>query len=248
MRSKIILGIIITLVIAFISFIVLKMNDIADYLRLAILPLVTVYYFLSDYKKNSFFFSFLLIYSIGEFISVLYYFIPFPLYIENILYFFGNSLYIVAYIFLMLEIVRSMNFSEVISRFAVHLIILLGLNIYCIVLVSDVTIKSGFLANIYEHILEVAYNITVMILLTVALINYLYRDSKKAMNLLIGTLCIAFSEVIQVAYFYVSEIYILSLVYSILLVIAFLCIYIQNRMSYQECEIHKNKKRNELIV
>jgi len=240
MRSKIILGIIITLVVAFISLIVFKQNEVADYLRLAILPLVTVYYYLSDNKRNSFFFYFLLLYSIGEFISVLYYFIPFPLVIDNILYFSGNSLYIVAYIFLILEIVRSMIFLEVISRFAVHLIILLALNIYCISLISDVTIKSGVLVNIYEHILEVVYNMTVMILLTIALINYLYRDSKKAMNLLIGTLCIVFSEVIQVAYFYVSEIYMLSLVYSLLLVMAFLFFYIQNRMSYQECEIHKN--------
>lgn len=246
MRSKIILGIIITLAIAFISLIVFKQEDAADYLRIAILPLVTTYYCLSGNNRASFFFYFLLFYSFGEIITVLYYFIPLTLFIDNILYFLGNSLYIIAYVFLIFEILRSMNFSVIINRFTIHLIILFALDVYCIVLVSDVTIKSGVLENIYENILEVVYNMTVMILLTTALINYLYRDSKKAMNLLIGALCIVFSEVIQVAYFYVSEIPMLSIVYSMLLVMAFLFFYIQNSMTYQDNEMLKKQKINEL--
>ena len=246
MKSKIILGVIISLVVAFIGLVIFNQDDTADYLRLAILPLVTVYYSLSSNKRTSFFFYFLLLYSIGEIITVLYYFIPLTLLIDNILYFLGNSLYIIAYGFLIFEILRSMNFSKIFSRFAVHLIILFALDVYCIALVSDVTIKSGVLENIYENILEVVYNMTIMLLLTAALINYLYRDSKKSMNLLVGALCIVFSEVIQVAYFYVSEIPMLSVVYSLLLVMAFLFFYIQNSMTYQDYEMHKKQKINEL--
>ena len=73
-----------------------------------------------------------------------------------------------------------------------------------------------------------------MLLLTVTLVNYISKDAKKAMNLLLGSLCIVFSEVIQVAYFYVSDINILGVVYSILLIIAFFFFYLQSSMAYEK--------------
>jgi hypothetical protein len=84
--------------------------------------------------------------------------------------------------------------------------------------------------------MEVVYNIVIMLLLTMALVNYISRDSKKAMNLLIGSLCIVFSEVIQVAYFYVSERIVFGVVYSVLLVLAFTLFYIQSSMSYMKAK------------
>jgi hypothetical protein len=73
-----------------------------------------------------------------------------------------------------------------------------------------------------------------MILLSAALLNYLSRDSKKAMNLLLGSLFIVFSEVIQVAYFYVSAISILGIMYIFLLILAFFFLIIQSKMTYEE--------------
>ena len=81
-----------------------------------------------------------------------------------------------------------------------------------------------------------------MLLLSIALVNYISRDSKKAMNLLIGALCIVFSEVIQVAYFYVSEKIILGVVYSVLLVLAFTLFYIQSSMSYSKSKKYEIKE------
>ncbi len=84
-----------------------------------------------------------------------------------------------------------------------------------------------------------------MLLLTVTVINYMNRHTKKAMNLLVGAICIVFSEVIQVAYYYVSNENILSVMYSVLLVFAFFFFYLQSGMSYAEEKVYEPLKKLE---
>lgn len=236
-KTKILLGVLATLVIAFIGLRIFKQDAIADYIRPIILPLVTVYYILKGYNRRGYFFLFLSVYAFAELFGFFNHMAEESELIDNLLYFGCNSLYILAYIFLIMEVFQSMELSKIFNRFTVHIVILLLLDIYCVVLVSEVAIKSENLVTIYDHIIEITYNAVIMIMLTVCLINYLYRDSKKAMNLLLGALCIVFSEVFQVAYFYVAEITLLSIAYSVLLVIAFTFFYIQANMSYEDDEI-----------
>ena len=238
-KTKLLLGLIICLTIAFLGFRVFKLDTYADFVRPVILPLVTVLYCVSGNKKSGYFFYFLLLYSISEVIGIFYYYATISRVVDNLMYYVCNLLYVAAYFFLILEVVKYMNFKKVFDRFKVHIIILLLLDIYCVILVSDVAVKSGMLENIYDYILEFVYNTVIMALLTATLINYLSRDSKKAMNLLLGALCIVFSEVIQVAYFYVTEINILSIAYSVLLVIAFIFFYLQAGMLYSENRVYK---------
>lgn len=247
-KRKLLLGVIITLVVTFIGFRIFQQEMIADFIRPVILPLVTVYYCISGYNKSSYFFFFLLTYAISELLGIFYYYATVSELADNLLYFGCNLLYILAYIFLILEVLKSMNIAEIMNRFAVHIIILLVLDVYCIILVSDVAIKSENLTTVYDHILEYTYNLVIMVLLTITLINYLARDSKKAMNILLGALCIVFSEVIQVAYFYVSEINILGIVYTVLLVLAFGFFYLQTGMEYEHEPKIYDHKVNEIEV
>jgi len=236
-KKKLLLGVILTLVIAFIGFRIFNQDVIADFIRPIILPLVTVYYIINGYNKKSYFFFFLSIYAFAELFGVFNPLAQESELVDSLLYFGCNSLYILAYIFLIMEVFQSMDITKIFSRFSVHIVILLLLDLYCVILVSEVAIKSENLTTIYDHIIEIAYNAVIMIMLTVTLINYLYRDSRKAMNLLLGALCIVFSEVFQVAYFYVAEINLLSITYSILLVVSFSFFYIQAKMSYKDSEI-----------
>ena len=232
-KTKILLGVIITLVITYFGLIVFQQDAVADYIRPAILPLVVVHYCLSGHNERSNFFLFLLFYAIAELLGVFYYYSSKSKVVEDVMYFGGNILYIIAYIFLIIEVLKSMDVAKIFNKFAVHLVILIILDIYCVILVTDVAIKSEALTSIYDYILEFVYNIVIMALLTITLVNYLHRDSKKAMNLLLGTLCIVFSEVIQVAYYYVSEIMILSIAYNVLLILAFCFFYIQIVMIHE---------------
>jgi len=231
-KSKILLGIIIVLTISFIGFQVFNLENIANVVRSLILPLLTVLYCMHNRTKNSYFFYFLLAYSISEFMGLFIYFAQTSVIVDNIIFYGGNVLYIFAYIFLIVEVLRSMDLKGLFRRFPVHIAILLAMDIYSVIFVTDIAVKSGRLDNVLAFAIEITYNISIMVLLTITLINYISRDSKKAMNLLVGALCIVFSEVIQVAYFYVSDINLLSVIYSVLLVFAFGFFYLQSSMEY----------------
>ena len=243
--SRILLGSIIVLTISFIVFQIFNLNQLVTITRALILPLVTMLYFLETKDKKSYFFYFLLLYSIPEIIE------PFislseSVLMQNIRYYLGNILYISAYIFLILEILKLMNFKKVFKRFTAPIVILIVLDVYSVILVSDTSFSSGYFEVIFENIVEILYNITIMLLLSVAVINYMNRHTKKAMNLLVGAICIVFSEVIQVAYYYIStENNILSVLYSILLVFAFFFFYLQSSMSYSEEKKFKPLERLE---
>lgn len=231
-NNKLLSGIIIALTISFIGLQIFQQELFADFVRGLILPILTVLYCLSGKSKTNYFFYFLLCYSLSDFSRVFSYFAYYSSVVDNALYYGGNLLYITAYIFLILEVFKSFNFKSVINRFPVHIIILLVLDIYSVYLVSEIAVKSEYLYGLLDYSIEIFYNIVVMLLLTVTLVNYISRDSKKAMNLLLGALCIVFSEVMQVAYFYVSDKNILNVTYSVLLIFAFCFFYIQAGMTY----------------
>lgn len=226
-RVKILLGSAIVLSIGFIGLQVIGQDDIASYMRPVILPFLVVAYCIVKKEKSSNFFYFILFYAIAEFLGLFSYFALQSYFIDSLLYYGGNMLYITAYIFLIMQILKPMNMRSIFNRFPAYVLILIALDIYSIILVSDIAVKSDFLYGIYDYLIEIVYNTVIMLLLTLTLINYVSKYTKKAMNLLLGALCIVFSEVIQVAYYYVSEQKILSIFYSVLLVIAFAFFYIQ---------------------
>jgi hypothetical protein len=68
--------------------------------------------------------------------------------------------------------------------------------------------------------------------LSVGLINYMYRNDNKSMLFLIGSICIVFSEIIQLAYFYIIKSNDLGFIYSLFLVLAFVFFYLQSQLEF----------------
>ena len=235
-KRKILLGFIIALAIAYIGFQIFEQQDFAGYVRPIMLPLLVILYCLVNKERSSYFFYFLLLYAIAELSSLFSYYAQSSYLVDSLLYYGGNILYITAYVFLIIEIFKSMNIKRIFNRFTTYILILVALDIYSIILVTDIAIKSEILYGVYDYLIEIVYNTVIMLLLTITLINYISKHTKKAMNLLIGALCIVFSEVIQVAYFYVSDQNVLSIVYSILLVLAFVFFYIQSNLAYADSD------------
>ncbi len=230
--TKTLFGFIIVLTISFIGFQVFDQGEIAIVLRSLLLPMLTVLYYLRQRDKSSYFFYFLLTYSASEFMGVFTYFAYTSTVVNYIIYYGGNTLYIIAYVLLIIEVLKSMDLKRIFIRFPLPIIILLAFDVYSVILLSETSFNSGSLIGTIDFFIDIVYNISIMFLLTVTFINYISRHSKKAMNLLVGTICIVFSEVIQVAYFYVSEQNILNVIYSILLILAFGFFYIQSKMIY----------------
>ena len=200
-------------------------------IRALLLTLLTILYCARVKKKRFFFFLFLITFCVAELLNFFSWF--YEIYEDSIdyMYYISNGLYILSYSFLITLVLKSMNIKEVILKFPFHLLILFVLDIFCVSIVTGTT-KSQL--SIYEYSLEFIYNTVIMVLLSVAFINYIYRDDKKSMNLLVGSIFIVFSEVIQLAYFYISDTNFLNVICSLFLVLAFLFFYLQSRLSHED--------------
>lgn len=240
---KILITTLIILSVSFLGLQILQFETQASALRALLLIGLTAFYYLTIKDKKRFFYLFLLAFTLAEILNFTSIFVSFKL--DNGMdysYYLTNALYILSYLFLITKVLGDMNLKEILRKFPIHIIVLLVLDIFCVITVTDTT--KGLLSN-EEYTLEFLYNTVIMLLLTVTLINYIYREDKKSMNLLIGSIFIVFSEVIQLAYFYISAINILNVICSFFLVLAFIFFYLQSRLIYQE---NDDLTSNELYI
>jgi hypothetical protein len=139
-----------------------------------------------------------------------------------------------AYTCLILEICKSVCLFHVLRNYKIHILVLTVLNIY-IVYVLQVIINS-VIAETSEYYVELTYNIVMFLLLSMALINYFYRDNLKSLYLFLGSLCLVFGEVIWVAYTYISERNLLNVLSTTLFVIAIYFFYKQSLLIHEDRE------------
>ncbi len=218
----------VSLSIVFLGLQLMEYEMYASITRALLIILITILYYHQVQTSRSYFFMFLVTFSIAEIMGLSNYFIKIdPNTSFDYNYYFGNGLYILSYIFLIIKVLKSMNIREVVTKLPAHIVILVVLEIFCVSIVTETT--KGQL-SIYQYTLEFLYNAVIMTLLTVSVINYIHKVDKKAMNLLIGSIFIVFAEIIQLAYFYVLEINILNVLCSLFLVIAFLFLYLQETL------------------
>ncbi|OUR95109.1 hypothetical protein A9Q87_00780 [Flavobacteriales bacterium 34_180_T64] len=231
--KKVLIAILVLLSIVFLSLQLLQYEIEAAGARTLLLFFLTALYCHTVKTKRFYFFMFLVTFTISEILNFTSWFILLDFDSIDYFYYIGNGLYILSYIFLIIQVLKTMNIREVVTKFPLHIIILLVLDVFCVLIVTSTT-RGQLSYN--EYALEFLYNAVIMLLLSLALINYIYRDDKKSMNLLVGSIFIVFSEVIQLAYFYISEINFLNVLCSLLLVIAFLFFYLQARLNHEEKE------------
>ncbi|MCC1484794.1 hypothetical protein [Winogradskyella immobilis] len=179
--------------------------------------------------KERLFFSFLLIFSIAHFYSFISWFLPYEENTVDYGYYLTNLLYMLSYTFLIALVVKEMNFKKILSRFTITIVILIILNVFCVTLVTD---TASSVLSLAQYILEFTYNAIVMLLLSVSLIHYMNRDDNKSMLFLVGSIFIFFSEMIQLAYYYISHTNDLGAIYSIFLVLAFTFFYLQSKLDH----------------
>jgi hypothetical protein len=228
-KSKILLGLVFLFYALSVIFQFIGYSDVANSFKSFILPMVTVFYFLNFNHKTLFFSLFLVFYSISDLLSFIQ-----PYTSHNVDYFLGNSLYIMAYTCLILEICKSVCLFHVLRNYKIHILVLTVLNIY-IVYVLQVIINS-VIAETSEYYVELTYNIVMFLLLSMALINYFYRDNLKSLYLFLGSLCLVFGEVIWVAYTYISERNLLNVLSTTLFVIAIYFFYKQSLLIHEDRE------------
>lgn len=204
---------------------------IASGVRTFLVLLLSILYYIQVHKKNMFFFLFLISFVLAEIVSFVAFFVPIYEGETDLFYYAGNLLYMVSYLFLIIQLLKGMDIKSVFLKLPFHFLVLFILDVFCVFIVTD---TAKYELDTYEYLLEFVYNAITMVLLSLAVINYIYRDDKKSMNFLLASIFIVFSEVMQLAYFYVSEKNILNVLYSLFIIIAFVFFYIQSTLEYSE--------------
>lgn len=218
--------------LVFIFFKIFKLELYADSLAFALLVMFSVLYLRQTKalkKRNLFFLLFLICFALSQLLNFISHF----LFIENgnvdYLYYVSNVIFMIAYIFLILRCVITMSFLKIIKKFAVTIIILLLLSIFCVTLITE-TAENQLSAS--QYMIEFLYNVVVMGLLSVSLINYMDKSDNKSMLFFMGCMFVFFSEMLQLAYYYIDELVYLAASYSVFLVLAFVFFYLQSKIKY----------------
>nr|WP_321236582.1 hypothetical protein [uncultured Psychroserpens sp.] len=198
---------------------------------LAMIVLITLY-LIRVKQKHALFLMFLVFFTIAEVFNYITWVKNFDLNPDiDYFYYIGNVLYILSYTFLIARIVVGVNMTKAVTRFPIQSLLLVVLGVFVVYIVTDTT--KGEL-NSSQYTLEFTYNAVIMILMSLSLLNYMIKDDKKSMNLLIGSICILFSEILQLAYFYIADSNILNVLCSVFIVMAFLFYYLQSRLKHTE--------------
>ncbi|MDG4717277.1 hypothetical protein [Winogradskyella marincola] len=194
------------------------------------LVLLTILYCVWTDERSKLFFWFLVFFSIGHLLSYTGWFMPLLEEDQLDIHYYGaNALFIVAYVLLIVKVLSAIDVKKVFKELSIPIVILVVLDVFCVVIVTDAT--EGKLSA-YEYALEFIYNGVIMALLSAALVDYMYRNDNKSMLFLLGSICIVFSEIIQLAYYYILENRNLGFIYSFFLVVAFVFFYLQSQLKH----------------
>ena len=163
------------------------------------IPMLTLSYLTNkQIKKPLFFTLFLIIYSISDLIFFLIDILG-----GSVYYYGGNIGYSLAHLLMIIYIAKNLNFKHVLRYYKFSIIVLTALNVYIARKLLDIVLpESGPGPDPY---MEFSYSMIMLMMLSFALINYFYNESRKAFYILVGTLCILFAEVLNIAYYYIAE-------------------------------------------
>ncbi|MBD0835954.1 hypothetical protein [Aestuariibaculum suncheonense] len=208
----------------FVLFQVTGRDELAHYASSLILPAIAVVYFVKVKNKSLFFSLFLVLYSVSELLVfgediVLY---------KRIDYYLGNSLYILAYTCLLIEICKSISIKQLIRHYFIHILVLSVLSVYIVYVLQNIV--KPFVSVTNEYYVELVYNMVLLSLLSTALLGYFYKDNVKSLYLFLGVLCVVFAEVMWVAYTYVAERNLLNLLSTTLYLVGFYFFYLQSKL------------------
>lgn len=220
-KLQIVTGLLITMVFSFMVGVFFSLDTLSNYSRAFILPFLVYLYLTESENKSRYFAVFLTSCAVGEFLKV---FIDFDTLlmpkISNIAYIFG-------YLNLLAYMAKSINLTKLLSEFKVPIIVLIIFNGYLIFVLNQMILADKTI-DVYtlNFLIESTYDICILLVLSFSLINYLYHDSKRSLILFLASVCIVFSEMVKVAYLFVSSNYMINVTYSILIVVGFYLVYV----------------------
>ncbi|WP_290697488.1 hypothetical protein [Lacinutrix sp.] len=220
-KLQLVTGLLIALTTLFLVGVLFNLETLTNLSRTFILPFFVYLYFIESETKSKHFAIFLISCALADCIKFVSYLEAIDL--SNL----SSSVYIIGYLNLLVYIARSVNYKKLLFKFKFPIIVLTIFNGYLIFMLNQMIIADSTIeVYTFNFLIECVYNICILLVLSFSLLNYLYHDSKKGLILFLASVCIVFSEMVQVAYLFVSSEYILNVAYSILLIVGFCLVYI----------------------
>lgn len=175
-----------------------------------VISLLMVFSYFNNVVRNTSFFVFVISYFIAELLNVL-----FHNSLSGLLYVVINSMYCLAYLSLLVFVVRAINFKEIWQRFKGVLIVLAIFSGIVVFNMNDIMLGSKTIeVSSYKFVLDTLYNVVVVLLLCLSFLNFMYNDTKMSLLLFLICLSLVFYEVTQLAYIYVAKYYTLFVLFS----------------------------------
>ena len=230
-KYKTISLVLVTLVVLTIFGNLFQIKILSEIAWILILPTLLVFYSVYQGKKDILFIIFLVGFALSEILKL--WFIT-----SEMLYYYASYICImVAYSSLIIFFLKGIKFKKLLKNFKLHLIILLVFNLYILYTLNEMILQDETV-EVFTFIffIEVVYNVLILLMLSISLLYYLHNESKQALLLFLACVCIVFSEMIQVAYVFITAEIFLRIGYSLLMAIGFGFIYF-----YTLLEVKKRK-------
>lgn len=191
------------------------------YFDFLIVPLITLTYIISIKNKEIMFLLFLIVYALGDIISIIGFLLEEKDFeTASTLFTLSSIFFIIAYSILLIKTYRLLSLKYVIKHLRIHGIVMVLLNIYLLYVLQAFIKENSTTNNLIIFHKEFIYNAVTLLLLTISFLNYLYWDSQKSLFLFSGVLALVFCEVFEITYIYISQQSYFSNEYTILISIA----------------------------
>ncbi len=200
---------------------ILGLKSAHSLIRLATFPLLIIYYYKIPSNKNKYLLSFLALYATGELLGYLNFNYKLSISLVNT----ANAIIILSYISIIILIISKLNIKRLIKQFIVQILILSVVGLFLFLELNEMMGLMYFSnpdrVELTEYTIGIIYNLSIVVLLAISLLNYFYHDSKTALKLLIACALLIFSEFVQIARYVALSQKILQEVYILLLAISY---------------------------
>ena len=208
---------------------IFDMPVMSDYSWIFVFPLFAYLYYGLTKEHNHFFGFFLIGFSIVEILKIVF------AGNELIGVYTANYLIIATYLSLIIFLVKDLKVEKIIKEFKLPMIVLVVFNAYIIYALNEMILEDPRVeTNSLEFVVNVVYNVFIQLVLSLALIHYLYHQTKQSLLLFLASVCIVFSEMVQVAYLFISSEQVLEIIYSLLMGLGFYFLYVYIKIKHFE--------------
>lgn len=200
---------------------IFDMPIVSDYSWIFVFPLFAYLYYGLTKVHNHFFGFFLIGFSIVEILKVVFD-------ANELIGVYGaNYLIIATYLSLIIFLVKDLEIKKIFKDFKLPIVVLVVFNAYIIYALNEMILEDPKVeTDSLDFVIDVVYNVFIQLVLSLALIHYLYHQTKQSLLLFLASVCIVFSEMVQVAYLFISSEQILEIIYSMLMGLGFYFLYV----------------------